>query len=534
MLRERKALLLFPLAASLGACAGNQAKSGPDKPLNIIYIMSDDHSYQTMSCYDNRFINTPNIDKLASEGVRFTNSFVANSISGPSRATMLTGKFSHKNGMTTNATRFDSSQVTFPKLLQQAGYQTAIFGKWHLKSEPTGFDRWEVLVGQGFYYNPVFIVPEGRVTHKGYSTDVITDLSLKWLEQERDPNRPFCLVIHHKAPHRSFMGNTEDIDLFEDVTFPVPDNFFDDYKGRPAAAAQEMSIAGDEFDLAYDVKLFGDGIDTRLKNNHAFAINRMDSLQRREWDRVYDSVLTHFRSANLSGKELAVWKYQRYMKDFLKCVKSVDDNVGRVLKYLEENGLLENTIVIYTSDQGFFMGEHGWFDKRFMYEESFRTPLVMRIPKEFSQYSKRGDIHQFVQNIDYAPTILELAGVAVPQEIQGVSMVPLLKGRNPKDWRKSLYYHYFEYPAEHAVRRHYGVRTERYKLIRFYGHDIHQWELFDLEKDPSEMNNIYDNPDYIKIQEMMHEELKKLMLKYEDYQEPDKWRYLGLEIETIQ
>ncbi|MDP3451630.1 MAG: sulfatase [Bacteroidales bacterium] len=503
-------------AQSSNAQNGSEPRKGEGKPLNIVYIMSDDHSYQTISCYDNRFIKTPNIDRLAASGVRFTNSFVTNSISGPSRACMLTGKFSHKNGMTTNATRFDSTQVTFPKLLQSAGYQTAIFGKWHLKSEPSGFDKWEVLVGQGQYFDPIFIVPEGRVTHKGYSTDVITDLSINWLESDRDPNRPFCLIVHHKAPHRNWMPNTTDIDLFEDVTFPIPETFYDDYQGRQAAAVQEMSIAGDELDYAFDLKLNSDEIKTRLKENLTFALRRLDPQQRLEWNRVYDSVLNDFQMRDLKGRELAEWKFQRYMKDYLKCIKSLDDNIGRLMGYLKENDLLENTIIIYTSDQGFYMGEHGWFDKRFMYEESLRTPLIVQLPAGRGDLLKRGDIDQFVQNIDYAPTILELAGVTIPQDIQGESFVPLLKGNRPKNWRKSIYYHYLEYPAEHAVRRHYGVRSSRYKLIKFYGHDIDAWELFDLKNDPNELQNIYTHPGKRWVKRKLHRELTRLMVKYED------------------
>lgn len=508
--------LAVPFAATFAALPAMPAFAQQNKPLNVVYIMSDDHSYQTISCYDGRYIKTPNIDRIAGEGVRFTNSFVTNSISGPSRAVMLTGKFSHKNGMTTNATRFDSTQVTFPQLLQKAGYQTAIFGKWHLKSNPVGFDKWEVLVGQGQYYNPIFIVPEGRVTHKGYSTDVVTELSLNWLQEDRDTTKPFCLIIHHKAPHRNWMPNTKDIDLFEDKTFDLPHNFYDNYEGRPAAAAQEMSIANDEMDFAFDLKLNSDEIQTRLKLNLTYALKRLDSLQSNEWNRVYDSVLLDFKNANLKGKQLAEWKFQRYMKDYLKCIKSLDDNIGRVLDYLEENGLAQNTMIVYTSDQGFYMGEHGWFDKRFMYEESFRTPLVIRMPAGAKEFAKRGDIEQLVQNVDYAPTILDFAGVEVPKEMQGESMLPLLIGDSVKNWRQSIYYHYFEYPAEHAVRRHYGVRDSRYKLIHFYGHDIDKWELYDLEKDPSEMNNIYDSPKQSQVRERMHKELEMLRTKYED------------------
>jgi len=516
---NNKLLWLIP-AAVTGGVTGAYAQQVEKKPLNIIYIMSDDHSYQTISCYSNKLIRTPNIDRIAANGVRFTNSFVANSISGPSRACMLTGKFSHKNGMTTNLTRFDSTQVTFPILLQQAGYQTAIFGKWHLKSEPRGFDKWKILVGQGQYYDPIFITPAGRVTIEGYSTDVITDMSLEWLSKDRDKEKPFCLVIHHKAPHRNWMPGPGELTMFEDTTFALPANFYDNYEGRPAAAGQEMSIAGDEMDMAFDLKLNSDSINTRLKENLTFALKRLNPEQRGAWNKIYDSVLTNFMRMNLKGRELAEWKYQRYMKDYLKCIKSVDDNIGRVLDYLKENNLLENTIVIYTSDQGFYMGEHGWFDKRFMYEESFRTPLVIQLPQSVGEFRKRGDIDQFVQNVDYAPTILELAGVKIPVDIQGESFVPLLKGKVPSSWRKSVYYHYFEFPAEHSVRKHYGVRDSRYKLIRFYGDDIVTWELYDLESDPSEMHNIYNNPSYSKVRERMHKELERLMQKYEDYPEP--------------
>jgi arylsulfatase A-like enzyme len=312
------------------------------------------------------------------------------------------------------------------------------------------------------------------------------------------------------------MPNTKDIDLYEDMTFSIPDNFYDNYEGRPAAAVQEMSIAGDELDYAFDLKLNSEDIRTRLKLNLDFAIKRLDPKQRKEWDRVYDSVLTDFRNSNLTGKELAEWKFQRYMKDYLKCIKSLDDNIGRVLDYLQENGMMENTMIVYTSDQGFYMGEHGWFDKRFMYEESFRTPLVVRMPDNASEYGKRGDVTEMVQNIDYAPTILDLAGVHVPNEMDGESFLPLLTGKKVKNWRKSLYYHYFEYPAEHAVRRHYGVRTGRYKLIKFYGHDIDNWELYDLQNDPREMNNIYNHPSYAKVQKELHRELVKLAKKYDD------------------
>lgn len=495
----------------LASCSTKQQME--NKPLNIVYIMTDDHTAQMMSCYDTRYMETPNLDRITADGVRFTNSFVANSLSGPSRACILTGKHSCQNKFYDNTTCvFDTAQQTFPKLLQKAGYQTALFGKLHLESLPVGFDYWEILPGQGDYYNPDFITMNNDTVQKhGYVTNIITDDAIDWMENKRDKNKPFCLMIHHKAIHRNWMADTCNLKLYEDKTFPLPDNFFDDYKGRPAAAAQEMSIVND-MDMIYDLKMLRPDKKTRLKSLYEQFIGRMDEAQRAVWDAFYGPIIDDFYKQNLQGKDLANWKFQRYMRDYMKTVKSLDDNVGRVLDYLEENGLLDNTLVVYTSDQGFYMGEHGWFDKRFMYEESMHTPLIMRLPKGFD---RRGDITEMVQNIDYAPTFLELAGVEVPEDIQGVSLFPLLKGEHPKDWRKSLYYHFYEYPAEHMVKRHYGVRTDRYKLIHFYN-DIDEWELFDLKNDPSEMNNLIDNPDYADVLDSMKIELNKLQIQYKD------------------
>lgn len=512
--------LLFYSAAAAALAAGaaavsscKKAAANAQKPLNIVYIMTDDHTAQMMSCYDTRFAHTPNLDRIAADGVRFTESYVANSLSGPSRACMLTGKHSHTNGFTDNTTCvFDGNQPTFPKYLQKAGYQTAIFGKWHLESLPQGFDRWEIVPGQGDYYNPDFIVESGdTVQVHGYLTDLITNKSLNWLENERDKDKPFCLLIHHKAIHRNWLADTAHLRLFEDRTFELPDNFFDDYQGREAAAAQEMSIFKD-MDLIYDLKMDRPDKDSPLKARYHSYIDRMDSEQRAKWDAFYEPIIKDFYAQNLSGKELAQWKYQRYMRDYLKVVKSLDDNVGRVLDYLEEKGLLDNTLVVYTSDQGFYMGEHGWFDKRFMYQESFHTPLIMRLPKGMD---RRGDITEMVQNIDYAPTFLEIAGVEIPADIQGVSLLPLLKGDKPENWRDALYYHYHEYPAEHAVKRHYGVSDGHHKLIHFYN-DIDQWELYDLDKDPSEMNNIYGQPGTESITADMRKKLKDLQEQYDD------------------
>ena len=475
--------------------------------------MTDDHTAQMMSCYDTRYMETPNLDRIAADGVRFTNSFVANSLSGPSRACIITGKHSCANKFYDNTTCvFDATQQTFPKLLQQAGYQTAIVGKWHLESLPTGFDFWEVLPGQGDYYNPDFITQQNdTVRREGYITDIITDDAIDWMENKRDKAKPFCLMINHKAIHRNWMADTTDLALYEDKVFPLPETFYDDYEGRPAAAAQEMSIAED-MDLIYDLKMIAPGKDSRLRELYESFLGRMKPDERAAWDRFYNPLIEDFYKRDLKGRELAEWKFQRYMRDYMKTVKSLDDNVGRVLDYLEEKDLLKNTLVVYTSDQGFYMGEHGWFDKRFMYEESMRTPLIMRLPDGFS---RRGDITELVQNIDYAPTFLELAGAAVPDDIQGLSLVPLLKGEHPDDWRTALYYHFYEYPAEHMVKRHYGIRTDRYKLIHFYN-DIDEWELYDMQNDPHELDNLYGREGYDDLTAELKSRLLSLQEQYGD------------------
>ncbi len=508
--------LLYPIAgmAVLASCGSSQ-KAEPTKPLNIVYIMTDDHTRQMMSSYDDRHIQTPNLDRIAEGGVLFNNAFVCNSISGPSRACLLTGKHSHKNGKLDNHTTFDGDQQTVQQLLKGAGYQTAMIGKWHLDSEPTNFDFWEILPGQGDYYNPVFITPQGRTQYDGYVTNIITDMSLDWLENKRKKEDPFCLFIHHKAIHRNWMGDTLDLALFEDKTFELPHNFYDNYEGRIAAAEQEMSIASNhDMDLVNDLKMMREGVETRLSGGYVNnTYGRMNEAQKAAWDKHYQPIIDEFYAANLQGKEWAEWKYQRYMRDYAKTVKSMDDNVGRVLDYLEANDMMENTIIIYTSDQGFYMGEHGWFDKRFMYEESMSTPLVMHLP---SHIKKRGDIPQLVQNIDFAPTMLDIAGVEIPADIQGVSLLPLLTDKVDKDnWRKSLYYHYYEFPAEHMVKRHYGVRTERYKLIHFYN-DIDVWELYDLKNDISEMHNLYGQTEYEEVTQELKRELKRLQEQYDD------------------
>ncbi len=495
-------------------CAGKVDSAAPR--YNIVYIMTDDHTAQMLSAYDTRYARTPNLDRIAADGVKFTRSFVANSLSGPSRACILTGKHSHANGYTDNESGmpFDGSQPTYPKYLQLAGYETALFGKWHLISTPTGFDTWRIVPGQGDYYNPTFINQDGstEVVH-GYLTNIITDMSLDWLENRRDKEKPFCLLIHHKAQHRNWMADTCNLSLYEDKVFPLPANFYDDYDGRPAAATAEMRIADpDHMDIMYDLKMLNPDSVSRLKAAYESFLGRMDAKQRAAWDDFYNPIIDEYYSSGLQGRELAEWRFQRYMRDYLKTLKSLDDNVGRVLDYLEDHNLMDNTLVVYTSDQGFYMGEHGWFDKRFMYEESFNTPLLMHMP---CGLAARGDVDEMVQNIDYAPTFLEIAGVTVPDDMHGESLLPLLRGEHPADWRDALYYHYYEYPAEHAVKRQYGVRTDRYKLIHFYN-DIDVWELYDLQEDPAEMHNIYGRPGTEELTRQLKQRLKELQVQYKD------------------
>lgn len=506
----------------LSACSGTKEKATETKPLNIIHIMTDDHSFQTISAYGHalgKLAPTPNIDRLAARGVLFRQAFVENSLSTPSRACLMTGLYSHQNGQRQLGKGIDTTKVFFSEILQQHGYQTAVVGKWHMQCEPKGFDYYQVLWDQGEYYNPEFKSKETNgeyVKREGYATKLTTDYALEFLEK-RDPNKPFCLLVHQKAPHRNWMPEEKYLHLYEDVEFPLPETFDDDYATRcDAARTQEMRIA-DHMTLVYDLKL------NELKDTPPYnkewssqglqnSLDRMNPQQREAWETAYKTRHEDFKQKHPQGKDLAKWKYQQYLKDYLRCIKTVDDEVGRLLDYLEKNNLMENTVIVYTSDQGFYMGEHGWFDKRFMYEESMRTPLVMRLPKGFD---RRGDITEMVQNIDYAPTFLELAGAEIPSDIQGVSLVPLLKGEHPKDWRKALYYHFYEYPAEHMVKRHYGVRTDRYKLIHFYN-DINWWELYDLQADPSEMHNLYGQPEYEPVVKELKEEMLKLQEQYND------------------
>ena len=506
--------LIPGLALLTGMGCKQVQESRPEQPI-IIFIFTDDHSFQTLSAYDNRYIETPNLDRIARDGIIFTNSFVANSICAPSRATLLTGKHSHANGQLTNEDIFDGGQQTFPKLLQENGYQTALIGKWHLQSDPTGFDYWNILPGQGSYYNPDFIKMGERSRHEGYITNLVTDFSVDWLDNQRNKDKPFLLMVHHKAMHREWMPDTTHLDEFKNAYYPVPETFYDDYEGRRAAAEQRMSIHTEDMDLVYDLKMADpeNEIQTRLGSWYRQGeYARMTPGQRARWDAHYLPIIEDFKAANRTGKELSEWKFQRYMQDYLACTRSLDENVGRLLNHLDQLGLLNNTLIVYTSDQGFYMGEHGWYDKRFMYEESFRTPLIMRLPDGFK---RKGEINELVQNIDHAPTLLDIAGVKVPDDLHGRSLVPLMQRDMSQIWREAIYYHYHEYPGEHMVKRHFGIHDGRYKLIRFY-YDIDQWEFYDLEKDPHEINNAYNNPEYETIIAEMKEDLRKLMFQYQD------------------
>ncbi|MFW5831785.1 MAG: sulfatase [Prolixibacteraceae bacterium] len=467
---------------------------------NILFIFSDDHATHAIGAYGEKhnnpelqnFVKTPHLDGLAQQGMLFNNVFCGNSICGPSRATILTGKHSHLNGMLNNDTTFNGAQQTFPKLLQTGGYQTAWIGKWHLFSEPTGFDHWLILDNpgqQGTYYNPILGSPEGQEKVTGHTATIITDRAIDWLKSQRDAEKPFFLAYSHKTPHREWVPGPEEYDLYKDEDLPLPTNFYDDYSTRSSALhKQEMEIANHMNES--DLKL----IPPPYLND--------EQLER--FMESYGPENEALAEAQLTEKELAEWKYQRYVKDYLRSVKSMDKEIGRMLKYLDESGLAENTVVVYSSDQGFYLGDHGWFDKRWMYEESLRMPLIIKWPEVTNMASKDNHI---IQNTDFAATFLDIAGIEIPEDIQGKSIVPLLKNEKPNNWRDVAYYHYYAWPDWHMVQPHYGIRSDRYKLIHFYTTD--EWELFDLKNDPDEMQNVYSSPDYSDIVSTMTEKLKK-------------------------
>lgn len=488
------ALVLTGLSPGTAASAAAQPAAERKRP-NIIYIMSDDHAQTAISAYGTeigRLAPTPNIDRIARNGALFLNSYVTNSLCGPSRATMLTGQFSHMHGFTKNGQKFDNGQWNWVRALGQSGYRTALFGKWHLNYSPVGagIDDWAVLDDQGKYYNPDIITPDGRSVVEGYATDIVTDRSIEWLEANAGSGQPFALLIHHKAPHRNFMPAIRHVQKYLGKEFPVPTNYFDHYDGRPAAAAQEMNIYRDMYE-GHDLKMtVEEGSDELRFNPWTDDFKRMTPEQRTAYFGALQDSNDAMNAANMSEREMAIWKYQRYMSEYLGTVAAVDESVGRVLDWLEATGEADNTILVYTSDQGFYLGEHGWFDKRFMYEESLRTPFLMQYPGHIAAGSR---IEAPIQNVDYAPTFLDYAGLPVRDSIQGRSLRALFGGSIPDDWRTDIYYHYYEYPGFHSVRAHYGVKSGRYKLMRFYG-DIDAWEFYDLATDPGEMHNRIDDP----------------------------------------
>jgi arylsulfatase A-like enzyme len=473
---------------------------------NILFIFADDLTCQSISAYgeSRKLLDTPNIDRIGREGMRFDRCLVTNSICGPSRATILTGKYSHKNGFYNNSnSRFDGGQQTFPKLMQRAGYTTAIVGKWHLVSDPTGFDHWQILPGQGVYYNPATIKNGQRVQHTGYVSDIITELSIEWLKS-RDKSKPFVLMSQHKAPHREWAPALRHLGWDNDRKHPEPETLFDDYAGRSKAVS--------DHDMGLD-RTFND-LDAKLRPPPG-----MNEEQLKEWNAYYGPRNEAYRKANLNGKDLVRWRYQRYMHDYLGCVKAVDESVGRLLKFLDDEGLADNTMVILSSDQGFFLGEHGWFDKRWIFEESLRSPLLVRWPG----VTKPGSVNKsIVSLVDFAPTFLNVSGLEPPADMQGQSLLPLLKGETPSNWRTSLYYHYYEFPVPHRVRPHYGVITDRFKLVRYYKPDVDDWELLDREKDPLEVKNFYGDAAYAATVKELYAELDRLRIEVGETGEPPR------------
>jgi arylsulfatase A-like enzyme len=496
-------------AAVAGLCLGGDGRAQSKKKPNILFIFSDDHACQSIGAYGSKINKTPNIDRIAKEGAVFLNNTCGNSICAPSRATVLTGKHSHANGQRQNGDTFDGGQRTFPKLLQQCGYETALIGKWHLRSDPTGFDHWDILPGQGAYYNPQFISPNGKRTVFGYNTDIITDSSIRWMQEDRDQDKPFLLMCQFKAPHRTWMPNLKHLDNYKGQEIPEPDTLFDDYAGRTSSIAQnEASIANHLFP-AYDLKVQPPEADTMdAKHDARISHHKMSPAQRKQWDAAFAEENAAYKAAKLEGDDLTRWNYQRYIKNYLRTIDSVDENVGRLLDYLDWAGLADNTIVVYSSDQGFYLGEHGLYDKRWMYEESLSMPLLMRWPGHVKAGTR---VEALTQNIDFAPTFLEAAGVTPPGDMHGQSLQPLLDGDTPQDWRDAIYYHYYE-KGPHNVAPHEGVRTPRYKLIHFY--EVNEWEFYDLKTDPQECTSRYDDPAYATHVAGLRKRLEALKIQY--------------------
>jgi N-acetylglucosamine-6-sulfatase len=479
---------------------------------NIVFIFSDDHALQAIGAYGSKVNRTPHIDRLAHEGALYVNSFCANSICGPSRACILTGKHSHLNGFLRNGDRFDGEQTTFPKILSNAGYHTAMIGKWHLGTNPTGFDYWEILPGQGSYYNPDFIQMDGsRKRYQGYCTDQITDLAINWMEEQKNSDKPFLLMCQHKAPHRNWSPHPRHFGKYPMGTIPEPDSLFEDYAGRSALLKEHELTLKAHCHWGHASKFHGDNLFTQhfgpLGNGE---YRRMDPEQKATWDAYYEpqnqAFIQKMKDGELSEKEITQWKYQRYMHDYLGSVQAVDDSVGRILDYLDQNQLSENTIVIYSSDQGFYLGEHGWYDKRWMFEESLKMPFLVRWPGKIKPGTRS---QALIQNIDYGPTFLDIAGADIPEAMQGRSLKPLFEnggGRTP-DWRDAIYYAYYENAAVHAVPIHDGIRTARHKLMYFPRNG--EWNLFDLITDPHEMKSVHQETAYAPI-------MKALQQRYQD------------------
>lgn len=493
---------------------------GAEERPNIVFIFTDDHAPNAIGAYNGwlKSVNpTPEIDKLAEQGMLFENSFCTNSICGPSRAVIQTGKHSHINGFKDNGSRFDWNQPTFPKLLQAAGYETAIYGKTHLGGQPQGFDDWIVLPGQGLYYNPDFLTEAGKITISGHCTDIVTDMAVDFLENKRDKSKPFMLMVQHKAPHRNWMPAARHLNLYDGIEMPEPDSLFDTWEDNASPVVHAEVTIEDYMDLNYDLFLdltpdFVRGKPGKSEDPSSWRnMQRMSEDQMRVWREAYGPKDAAFHAANFSGKDLLRWKFQRYVKNYLRTIKGVDESVGRLVAKLEALNLSDNTIVIYSSDQGFYLGDHGWFDKRWMYEESLMMPFIVKWPGVIDPGSRSKEL---IQNLDYAETFLDIAGVSIPKDMQGRSLLPLFEGKKVEDWRDSIYYHYFEYPGIHMVPRQNGVRSHRYKLINFY--QFGEWEFYDLEKDPKELNNLYGNPAYSSEIEAHKAKLSELKAHYRD------------------
>jgi arylsulfatase A-like enzyme len=513
---SQRLLLIVAITLVFSSCKQELTKkSTENKRPNIIFVMSDDHAIQALSAYGHpisQLAPTPNIDRIAKKGALFTQSFVTNSICGPSRAVILTGKHSHINGFRQNGDHFDGSQSTLPKMLKQSGYQTAIVGKWHLHGYPQGFDYWKIIVDQGNYYNPDFIENGDTTRIEGYATDIITKDALSWLQNGRNDSLPFFLMVHHKAPHRNWMPALRHANTYDSIQFPLPETYFPNFKSQQAAQEQLQTIYKDIYE-GHDLKMTKEFGSTELAHNPwKTDFERMSPEQRKAWDEAYQEKNNNFHQAGPWGRDLAKWKGQRYIGDYMATITAVDEGVGKLLDYLENNGLEENTLVVYTSDQGFYLGEKGWFDKRFMYEESFGTPLLMQLPGTIAPNQK---IRALVQNLDFAQTLLDFAQIPeTDSEMQGKSFKGLVDGSlGEDDFRDVIYYHYYDYPAFHMVKKHYGIRTKRYKLIHFYD-DIDTWEFYDLEKDPKELYNAINDSVYSKTIAQMHQKLDSVQRLY--------------------